>query len=152
MRYLTTSGVKWGGQCWGAAQQTRSRGAMRAVAALGVVALVLTGTGAAAWSASSHGPGAAAAGRLEGTQPTATKSGAVTISIELAWAASPGATGYTIQRTGGTGTAGGTCVGTVTTTSCSDTPVMPATIYTYTITPVRAPWIGTPGPATTITT
>lgn len=76
----------------------------------------------------------------------------VTISVELAWAASPGATGYTIQRTGGVGVVGGTCAGMVTTTSCSDTPVMPLTTYTYTVTPVRDPWIGTPGPATTITT
>lgn len=125
---------------------------MRVVAAAGLAALVLAGTGAAAWSASASGSGAAAAGRLEGTRPTATASGTVTISIELAWAASPGATGYTIQRTGGIGSVGGTCVGAVTTTSCIDTPVLAMTTYTYTVTPVRDPWIGTPGPATTITT
>lgn len=125
---------------------------MRAAVATGVAALVLAGTGAAAWSASVSGSAAAGAGRLEGTKPTATRTGVVTLSIDLTWAASPGATGYTIQRTGGVGSVGGTCTGTVTSTSCSDSPVMPLTTYTYTVTPVRDPWVGTPGPATSITT
>lgn len=125
---------------------------MRAVVVTGLTALVLAGTGAAAWSVTTSGPAAAAAGRLEGTQPTATATGAMTLSIELSWVASPGATGYTIQRTGGVGSVGGTCAGTVATTSCSDTPVTPLTTYTYTVTPLGDPWIGTPGPATTITT
>ena len=124
---------------------------MRIVAAF-ILALALTGTSAAAWTASSQGTAAAAAGRLEGTHPTATPSGVVTISIALSWTASAGASGYTIQRTGGAGAVGGTCAGTVATTSCSDTPVTPSTTYTYTVTPVRPPWTGTPGPATTITT
>lgn len=124
---------------------------MRVVAA-SILALVLTGTSAAAWTASAEGTAAAAAGRLEGTKPTATPSGVLTISIALSWADSAGATGYTIQRTGGAGEVGGTCAGIVATTSCSDSPVTPLTTYTYTVTPVRPPWTGTPGPATTITT
>ena len=125
---------------------------MRAGALSVLAALVLAGTSAAAWSAGVSGNGNAKAGALVGNKPTATKSGVIVISVALSWVATPGATGYTIQRTGGVGSLGGTCTGTLTTTSCTDTPVVGLNTYSYTVTPVAGSWTGTPSPATTIST
>jgi hypothetical protein len=121
-----------------------------AIAAL--AALALTGASAAAWSASTSGTAQARAGQLIGNAPTATKTGAVTLSINLSWSATPGATGYRIQRSGGVGTVGGTCTGTLTATSCSDTPVAPLTTYTYSVTPLAGTWTGTASAGTSIST
>jgi hypothetical protein len=117
---------------------------------LGIAALVVVTTSAAAWSAGASGAGAAKARTLVGTKPTLAKSGVVTLSVTVSWAATPGATGYRITRSGGG--VGGTCTGTVTTTSCSDSPVLPLQTYTYTVTPVAGSWTGTAGPAATIST
>jgi hypothetical protein len=123
------------------------------VGALSVLAaLVLAGAGSAAWSANVSGNGNAKAGALVGNAPTATKSGVVTISVALTWVATPRATGYIIQRTGGVGSLGGTCTGTLTATSCTDTPVVPLNTYSYTVTPVAGSWTGTTSPATSIST
>ena len=124
---------------------------VRAVVAT-ALALVLTGASGAAWSMISTGDAAAKAGILVGNKPTATKTGIVTISVTLAWAATAGATGYLVQRTGGVGSLGGTCTGTVTATTCTDTPLLPLQTYSYTIRPLAGSWVGTASPATSITT
>jgi len=89
---------------------------------------------------------------LGGSAPTATKSGTVTISVGLSWTATVGATGYRVQRTGGIGSIGGTCTGTLSGTSCTDTPLLPLTTYTYTVTPVAGNWTGTASPGTVVST
>lgn len=124
-----------------------------AITVLTIAALVVAAASAAAWNAGSSGNAAARATTLVGSKPTLTKSGVVTLSISVGWTATTGATGYRITRTGGSGgPVGGTCTGTVTATSCSDTPVLPLQTYTYTITPVTGSWTGTPGPGTSIST
>jgi hypothetical protein len=125
---------------------------MRASALSVFAALVLAGTSAAAWSANVSGNGRAKAGALVGNAPAATKSGTVVISVVLNWAATPAATSYIIQRTGGIGSLGGTCTGTLTGTSCTDTPVVTLNTYSYTVTPHAGTWTGTPSPATSINT
>ena len=40
----------------------------------------------------------------------------------------------------------------MTSTSCSDTPVLPLQTYTYTVTPVAGSWTGTAGTGATINT
>ena len=125
---------------------------VRAAVAAPLLALVLVGASAGGWSLVSTGQAAARAGTLTGNQPTATKSGSITISITVAWAPTTGATGYLVQRTGGVGSIGGTCTGTQTATTCTDTPVLPLQTYSYTITPLAGSWIGTPSPARTVTT
>jgi hypothetical protein len=121
-----------------------------AITLLATAALVVSTASAAAWTASSTGAAAAKARTLVGSKPTLTKSGVTTLSVTVSWAAVPGATGYRITRSGGG--VGGTCTGTVTGTSCSDSPVLPLQTYTYTVTPVSGSWVGTPGPASTIST
>jgi hypothetical protein len=121
-----------------------------AISLLTLIALAVVTASAAAWNAGSSGTGAAKARTLVGAKPTLTKSGIVTLTISVSWAATTGATGYHITRNGGA--PGGTCTGTVTATSCSDTPVLPLQTYTYTVTPVAGSWTGTPGPGTTINT
>jgi len=123
---------------------------MRTGALSVIAALVLAGTSAAAWSASTSGNGNAKAGALLGNAPSVTKSGVITISVAVSWAPTPRATGYIIQRTGGVGSLGGTCTGTLTATSCTDTPVVPLNTYSYTVTPVAANWTGTRSTATSI--
>jgi hypothetical protein len=121
-----------------------------AISLLALVALVAIAASAAAWNKTSSGAAAAKASTLVGAQPTLTKSVIVTISIAVSWAATTGATGYRITRNGGA--PGGTCTGTVTATSCSDTPVLPLQSYTYTVTPLAGSWTGTAGPGATINT
>ena len=123
----------------------------RAAGTAALLAFVLAGS-AGAWSLISTGEAAARAGSLTGNQPTATRSGSITISITIAWAPTTGATGYRVQRSGGLGSAGGTCTGTLTTLSCTDTPVLPLQTYSYTITPLAGAWTGSASPARTITT
>jgi hypothetical protein len=127
---------------------------MRARAAVGmtIAALVLVGTSAAAWTCTTPGLTNAKAGTLAGNKPTLTKSGAVTLSITINWPATLGAAGYLVQRTGGVGSIGGTCTGTVTATSCTDSPVLPLQTYSYTVTPRAGSWLGTASPATTVAT
>ena len=115
------------------------------------VALAVAAPSSAGWLVQSSGSGHAKARTLVGNAPSATKSGVVTITVNLSWAATPGATGYTIQRTGGVGSVGGTCAGTLSATSCADSPVVPLTTYTYRVTPVNSGWTGTASSGTTIT-
>jgi hypothetical protein len=125
---------------------------MRAGVVVVTAALVLAGASAASWSAASSGSGKAKAGALVGNKPTLSKSGVAVITVVVSWAATPGATGYVISRTGGVGSLGGTCTGTVTATTCSDTPLVTLQTYTYQVTPVAGSWTGTAGPSTAITT
>jgi hypothetical protein len=127
---------------------------LRARLALGSVALtVLLGAAAASWTSTSTGAAAAKAASLgAGSKPTATKSGVVTLSVIVSWTATPGASGYIVHRTGGVGTLGGNCTGTLTTTTCTDSPVPPLQTYTYTITPVRGAWTGPASAGTSINT
>jgi hypothetical protein len=125
---------------------------LRVSAAAITVALVLAGTSAASWSLRPSGAGSAKAGALAGNKPTATKSGIGTITVTLTWAATAGATGYLITRTGGVGSLGGTCTGTVAATTCADSPLITLQTYTYTVTPKSGNWTGTPSPPTSIST
>lgn len=125
---------------------------VRAAATAALLALVLAGGSVGAWSLVATGEAAARAGTLTGNRPTVVKSGSVTISITVSWAPTTGATSYLVQRTGGVGFVGGTCTGTITATTCTDTPVLPLQTYSYTITPLAGGWTGTPSPATTIST
>ncbi|HEY6427196.1 MAG TPA: hypothetical protein VIX84_08170, partial [Acidimicrobiales bacterium] len=63
--------------------------------------------------------------------------------------------GYLVERTNvvtGTGSAaGGTCAGTVTTTTCTDEPVPPGT-WTYADTPLQLSWTGGQSPASNLVT
>jgi hypothetical protein len=121
--------------------------------ALSVLAvLVLTGTSTAAWTNNASGTGKAKGGALVGNAPSATKSGIIVISVALNWAPTPRATGYIIQRTGGIGSLGGTCTGTTSGTSCTDTPVVGLNTYSYTVTPVAGSWTGTQSAATIVNT
>jgi hypothetical protein len=81
-----------------------------------------------------------------------TKSGVVTLSVVVSWAPTPGATGYTVSRTGGAGTIGTGCSGVITATTCTDSPVLPLQTYTYTVTPVAGGWTGATSPGANITT
>jgi hypothetical protein len=117
-----------------------------------LAALVVCATGAANWISSDAGSGAARAGILNGNAPSATKSGTLSISVNLSWAATPGASGYIIGRSGGAGSLSGNCTGTRTTTSCTDSLVLPLNTYTYTVTPLAGNWTGTTSHGTTITT
>jgi hypothetical protein len=121
---------------------------------LAAAALVLlAGTAGASWNATATGTGAAKAAALAaGSKPTAVKSGVVVITVTLSWTATPGATGYVINRTGGVGSLGGTCTGTLTTTSCADTPLVTLQTYTYTVRPVRNGWSGAASAGTSIAT
>ena len=124
----------------------------RLALAVAVSALV-TGVAAAAWAVSTSGNAAAKAGTLAaGSKPTAAKSGVIVITVTLSWTATAGATGYVIHRTGGVGSLGGTCTGTVAATTCQDTPLVTLQTYTYTVTPVRGTWSGAESPGTSITT
>jgi hypothetical protein len=124
---------------------------MRPIALAALAALVLAAPSAASWSTPAVGLARAKAVTLVGTKPTAVSGvGSVTVS----WAATAGATGYTIQRTGGLGALGGTCTTTSTSTgtSCVDSPVVILQTYTYTVKPLSNSWVGTPGPGTTVST
>ena len=122
---------------------------MRVGALVMLAALVLAGTSAAAWPLAGSGNGNAKAGALVGNKPTVAHG--APLAATVAWAPTSGATGYLIQRTGGVGSIGGTCTGTVAGTSCSDSPVVPLTTYTYTVTPVAGAWTGTTSPGTSFT-
>lgn len=126
-----------------------------------LLALVVTGLAAtiapslsvsAAWSVGGSGAaGGAAAVMPTGLAPTAGATGDV---VTVRW---PSATlsdgvavaGYVVVRanavTGTTVAAGGTCAGTVTTTSCTDSPVPPGS-WTYADTPVQLTWTGGESP------
>jgi hypothetical protein len=124
---------------------------MRPIALVALAALVLAAPSAASWLAPGAGLARAKATTLVGSKPTAVSSlGSVTVS----WAATAGATGYTIQRIGGVGALGGTCTSTSTSTatSCVDSPVLPLQTYTYTVKPLSYLWVGTAGPGTTVST
>ena len=117
-----------------------------------IAALVFVGGSAASWSLSASGNGNAKAGTLVGGTPVLSKSGIVVISVVVSWPATVGATGYTISRTGGIGSLGGTCTGVVAGTTCTDTPLVTLQTYTYRVTPVAGLWTGTAGPPASITT
>jgi len=121
----------------------------------GVAALLLTAASAtAAWTTPAAGGSAAAraAALPQAGAPSATKSGIGTVTVSLSWPPVPGATGYLVARTGGIGSLGGTCTGTLTTTSCSDGPLLTLQTYSYTVTAVHGGWTGPAGPATTVNT
>jgi hypothetical protein len=125
---------------------------MRAATIVVIAGLVLVGAGSASWSVASAGSGSAKAGTLVGPTPTLSKSGIGAITVTLSWTATPGATGYTISRTGGVGSLGGTCTGTVIATTCADSPLITLQTYTYRVTPVAGSWTGAAGPPASITT
>ena len=125
---------------------------MRVAAVVAIAALGFVGASAAAWSVGSSGNGSAKAGTLVGNTPSLSKSGIGVITVVVSWTATTGATGYTISRTGGIGSLGGTCTGVVAGTTCSDTPLVTLQTYTYRVTPVAGTWTGTAGPPASITT
>src|SRR5690349_10217011 len=90
------------------------------------VALAAAGVAAAAWGAPTSAPAAAHGGSVGGTGAPAvgTITGTVTRSVPLSWSSVAAATGYVVRRydavTGLVQVVGGTCAGTLTTTSCVD--------------------------------
>jgi hypothetical protein len=125
---------------------------MRVGVVVVTAALVLAGTSAAAWSAGSSGSASAKAGALVGNKPSLSKSGVAVISVVVSWTATPGATGYVITRTGGVGSLAAACTGTLTTTTCTDSPLVTLQTYAYTVTPHAGSWTGIASPSTSITT
>lgn len=126
--------------------------ARRLVVAAAGLALVAS-TATASWNVTQSGNGAAKGATLaQGSKPTAVKSGVAVITVTLTWTATPGATGYVVTRTGGIGSLGGTCTGTLTTTTCADSPLLTLQTYTYTVTPTRNGWSGPASAGTTVTT
>jgi hypothetical protein len=124
---------------------------LSAVAAAGLA--ILASAAVASWNASTSGDSAAKGATLaQGSKPTAVKSGVAVITVTLSWTATPGATGYVVNRIGGVGSLGGTCTGTLTTTTCADSPVLTLQTYTYTVRPVRNGWTGAVSPGTTVST
>jgi hypothetical protein len=111
-------------------------------------ALTLAGTGTAGWGSGGTGSGAAGAKSMPGgNTPTATL--ALT-SVTVSWSASsfgggPNVAGYVVKRYSGLGggaqAPGGSCAGTVSGTSCTDSGVAPGA-WTYTVTPVQGSWSG----------
>jgi len=129
----------------------------RTLAAAGLAALALAGAGFAAWPLGASGNGSARALSLgAGPAPTAgTITGVLTKSVPLSWSAVPGASGYIVMRYSSIGlptVIGGTCTGVVAATSCTDTNVPPGLTWLYTVQPANGLWLGTEGPATTVTT
>jgi hypothetical protein len=120
----------------------------RVLAGAIVGALTLAATGTAGWGSGGSGAGAAGAKSMPGgNTPTATL---VVTSVTVSWSASsfgggPDVEGYLVKRYsalgGGAETPGGSCAGTVSATSCSDSGVSPGT-WTYTVTPVQGSWQG----------
>lgn len=111
------------------------------------------GPAAASWAIGVGGAATAGAASLaQAHAPTATKSGLGTITVTLTWPATPGATSYVVHRTGGVGSLGGTCAGTVTTTTCTDSPLLTLQTYSYTVTPLRDNWTGAQSAPTTVST
>lgn len=118
----------------------------RVLGAAAVVSLALAAPGAAGWGSGGSGSGAAGAKSMPGgNTPTATL--ALT-SVTVSWSASafgggPNVEGYIVRRYSGLGaqTPGGSCAGTVSGTSCSDSGVSPGT-WTYTVTPAQGSWRG----------
>jgi hypothetical protein len=118
------------------------------LAASGVAALVLAGPGLAGWGSGGSGSGAAGAKNMPGGN-TPTAALALTV-IDVTWSASafgggPNVEGYIVKRYSGLGggaqAPGGSCAGTVTATSCSDTGAASGT-WKYTVTPVQGSWSG----------
>jgi hypothetical protein len=106
----------------------------------------------AAWSVAGSGSAAGAAAVMPtGLAPTASATGT---QVALRWPAvtlSSGAavSGYVVVRintiNGSSVAAGGTCAGTVTTTTCTDSPT-PSGAWAYADTPVQASWTGGQSP------
>jgi hypothetical protein len=127
-----------------------------------VVAAVLTAAASpatAAWSIAGTGPAAAGATIMPtGAAPTASATGS-TVSVRWPTATFPNGAAvaaYTVHRynaaNGALATAGGTCAGVVTTTTCSES-VTTAGSWIYTDTPVQLSWTGTESsPSNTVTT
>lgn len=121
-----------------------------------VVAVLLTvlpmAQGEAAWSAAGTGSSAGAATVMPtGLAPRASVTGDL---VSVTWPAvtlanGTAVQGYLIERinalTGSASAAGGTCSGTVTSTTCTDGPVPPG-IWEYTDTPVQLSWTGGQSP------
>jgi len=113
-----------------------------------VLALALATPGVAGWGSGGSGSGAAGAKSMPGgNTPTATL---VLATVNVSWSASsfgggPNVEGYIVKRYSGLGggaqTPGGSCAGTVSGTSCSDSGIAPGT-WTYTVTPVQGSWSG----------
>ena len=110
----------------------------------------------AAWSAAGAGSGGAAATTMPaGSTPVAAVAGS---SVTVRWAGAQlgngtPVAGYVVHRfdAGGTSVAvGGSCAGTVTTTTCTES--VPTGSWSYTDTPVLASWSGPGSPASNTVT
>ena len=113
-----------------------------------LVALVYAAPGLAGWGSGGSGAGAAGAKSMPGGN-TPTASLALT-AVNVSWSASafgggPNVAGDIVKRYSGLGggaqSPGGSCAGTVTGTSCSDTGIAPGG-WKYTVTPVQGNWSG----------
>jgi hypothetical protein len=127
---------------------------MRPALALLVVAslaAILSGAALARWSANGSGQaGAAAKAMPAGSAPVARVSGS---DVGVSWtgatfAGGDAVAGYTVRRYdagGNSVSAGGTCAGIVTATTCTEQSV-PSGSWTYTDTPVQQSWTGPESP------
>ena len=117
-----------------------------------------SGASGAAWPCSANGNAAGQAGAVAtaSAPSVGTITGTVTKSVPLSWTAVPGATTYAVRRydavLGTSVTVGGTCSGSVSGTSCTDTAVPVLSTWRYTVQGVHGSWTGTEGPATTVDT
>ena len=125
--------------------ELRRRHWVRATCALAIVVAVLMPTAAfAAWQSSFAGKSQAQTGTL-GAPQTLTATVASATSVTLSWSSpSPiAATKYTVVRTAGGGAVQGTCAGSVTTTTCTDTGLTSGSSYTWSVqAKAGTNWIG----------
>jgi len=120
------------------------------LAAAAAAGLLLASDSPAGWATAAGGNGSGQAAALEnGPTPTASVP-LLSMTITVTWGASPLATGYAVTRYNGLGVAQaptGTCAGTVTATSCTET--VATGVYTYRIALRRNAWMGGTGSAST---
>jgi hypothetical protein len=130
-------------------RRLRTLPALIVPAALAAV-VSMTGTAGASWSTSGAGASKAKATQLPvGSTPSLAQTGtAPSRAVNLSWtAAGTLTTGYVVRAfnatTGVERATVGTCAGTITGTSCSET-TAPSGTWKYTVTPRRSNWSGTP--------
>src|SRR5688572_27791308 len=115
--------------------------------AVATVGLALASPSPAGWATTAGGSGNALATTLAAGATPIASAPSLSLTITVSWAPTPIASGYVVTRydaLGAAQAAGGTCAGTVSGLSCSET-VVPGT-YRYAIVPTRNGWSGSQGP------
>ena len=140
-----------------------SRGLVLTAGAVAGLLFVLAGVSLAYWSATdSSNPAQAAAGTLAAPTAGKQKGTATPVSVQIKWTAPTGytPTGYTVARCTGssctnfTAVANGTCSGTISGTTCTDTDtgLAAGTTYSYQVEADLANWVSAPGSSFTAAT